>query len=61
MNKELSVLVDRLKRIFPHLQMRNEGHHLNVDEYNYCPPFGWDWYEIIKELDKNGLEIKNKK
>lgn len=31
------------------------------NDSNYAPPVTIDWYDFIEELNKNGLEIKNKK
>lgn len=66
-NKELVKLVERLKRIFPHLKMDNELHYIYDEpdmkgqtESNFCAPFEWDWFGIIEELRKNGLDIKSK-
>ena len=64
-NKELNEIVNRLERIFPHLEMKNEGHYFYDDKpsnYENCvPPIKLDWYDIIKNLNENGLEIRNKK
>jgi len=80
-DKELNELVNRLNRIFPHLEMINEGHYFADDSYpatiadkknasgglpsyvtesDFAPPMKLDWHDIIKELDKNGLEIRKK-
>jgi hypothetical protein len=59
MDKELKVLVERLNRIFPDLQIYSEGHYTDSNEENYCPPVNYDWYDIIKILKDNGLDIKN--
>ena len=69
MNKELTLLVERLTRIFPHLKFTNEGHYLNEEisskskiyDDSYCPPYDVNWYEIIKILNENGLTIIDKK
>ena len=76
-DKELNDLINRLNRIFPHLEMINEGHYFTDDnsykknasgglpsyitESDFAPPMKMNWYDIIKELDKNGIEIKSKK
>lgn len=61
MNKELTTLVDRLNRIFPHLKMYNEGHEFGDADFksfdDYAPPVDLDWFAIIEELEKNGLAI----
>jgi hypothetical protein len=74
-DKELKDLIDRLNRMFPHLEMINEGHYFIDDSYkknasggvpsyvtesDFAPPIKLDWHDIIKELDKNGLEIRKK-
>lgn len=77
MNKDLTILVDRLKRIFPHLKMYNEGHYFPDDsphksgkqskaeqakyDMDFAPPVDLDWFAVIAELEKNGLTIANKK
>ena len=65
MDKGLSILVDRLKRIFPHLKMYNEGHEFGDGDFktsdDYAPPVDLDWFAVIEELEKNGLTIVNKK
>lgn len=30
-------------------------------EVDFAPPMEYDWYDIIKILNENGLEIRNKK
>ena len=75
MDKELKTLVDRLERIFPHLTLYYEGETFSdLPRYksgkmsdieklgiepDFAPPREYDWYEIIKILEENGLEIKN--
>lgn len=59
MDKELTVLVERLKRVFPDLVLYNEGHYIDINENDYYPTCDVDWYYIIKTLEENGLEIKN--
>jgi hypothetical protein len=60
MNKELTVFVERLGRIFPYLKMK---HHNEEDSYNmeadYAIPVETDWFDIIETLKENGLEITN--
>lgn len=74
-NKKLTLLVERLERIFPHLKLYYEGEYFDIDvkgsgklsniekialwEGNYAPPHEYDWYDIIRILKENGLEIKN--
>jgi len=77
MDSELRILVERLERIFPHLKLYYEGEifvceprqksgkmsdvgKLSID-CNFTPPMEYDWYEVIKILKENGLEIKNSK
>ncbi len=52
-------IVERLKRIFTHLEIVIEEHYFNDDDY--APPINVDWYYVIEELKKNGLEIRNSK
>jgi hypothetical protein len=67
MDKELKILVDRLDRIFPHLKLWYEGESFLdpfkkqdlYSETQFAPPHTYDWYDIIKILKDNGLEIKN--
>jgi hypothetical protein len=59
-NKELNELVNRLNRIFPELKLWDGSYYMEEPEV-YVPPYKLDWYDIIEILDKNGLEIKNKK
>ena len=35
MDKELTVLVERLKRVFPDLVLYNEGHYIDINENDY--------------------------
>ena len=76
-DKELTELVNRIERIFPHLKLYYEGEEFYDDtfiksgkrsdiekmhsDWDYAPPKELDWYDIIKTLNENGLEIKNKK
>lgn len=74
-DKKLNDLINRLNRIFPNLTLYKEGEYFESEiiksgkrsdidkmynDSNYAPPVTLDWYDIIKELDKNGLEIRNK-
>lgn len=75
MNKNLKILVDRLDRIFPHLKLYYEGEFFESEiikksgkqshiemlsvESEFVPPTEYDWFDIIKILEENGLEIKN--
>ncbi len=75
MDNELRILVERLDRIFPHLKLYYEGECF-LDEKrqkngkqsdiekmpmdNFAPPREYDWYDVIRILKENGLEIKNK-
>lgn len=60
MDKKLKTLVERLERAIPNLNMKKEGHYIDVSETNYAPPCDLNWYEFIEELQKNGLEIRDK-
>lgn len=71
--KSMKKLVDRLNRIFPHLKLYYEGEYFESEvkngkqshiemlsiESEFAPPREYDWFDIIKILEKNGLEIKN--
>jgi hypothetical protein len=73
-NNELKILVDRLERIFPHLRLYYEGETFYTEssrksgkisdieklsmECEFAPPMEYDWYDFIKILKDNGLEIK---
>lgn len=63
MNSEQKKLVDRLNRIFPNLEMSEQGFYLEMEgvapESEYIPPTTIDWYYIISKLASDGLEIKN--
>jgi len=65
MDKERKLLVERLERIFPEMEMNFDAKPFNMDEhgcYEDCvPPSSIDWYDFLSELEKNGLEIKNSK
>lgn len=65
MNKDMTIMVDRLKRIFPHLRMYNEGHEFGGGGVrvadDYAAPVDLDWFAVIAELEKKGLTIANKK
>jgi hypothetical protein len=54
------LLIDRLKRIFPNMEMICDGELFN-DEKDYAPPYAIEWHEFIKTLNDNGLVIANKK
>lgn len=72
-------LIDHLNRIFPHLKLYYEGECFRGDtkhkngkltyieklgiETEYSPPMEYEWIDIIKILNDNGLSItyiKNK-
>ena len=65
MDKDLKLLVDRLKRTFPKMEMKFDAETFNMDEhgcYQDCaPPYTINWYEFLEKLDKEGLKIINKK
>ena len=77
MDSELRILVERLERIFPHLKLYYEGETFTDEprrksgkmsdmeklgiECDFAPPMEYDWYDVIKILKENGLEIKNSK
>jgi hypothetical protein len=59
MDKELTKLVERLERIFPHVTIHYEGELFTTgtDESDFAPPREIDWFEVIERLKKDGLEI----
>lgn len=59
MNKELKILVERLDRIFPKMEMTFPTILFN-DEKDCSPGYSINWYEFLEKLEENGLEIKNK-
>jgi hypothetical protein len=59
MNKELKLLVERLKRTFPDIEMIMPTILFN-DENDVMPEYSLDWYDFIKILNENGLDIKEK-
>ncbi len=75
-DKELKFLIHRLQIIFPHLKLWYEGEYFDDDqpqksgkqsdvekmrtESSFAPPKELDWFDIIKILDENGLEITKK-
>lgn len=77
MDNELRILVERLERIFPHLKLYYEGETFSSEprhksgkmsdveklsmETDFAPPMEYDWYDVVKILKENGLEIKNSK
>jgi len=77
MDNDLRILVERLERIFPHLKLYYEGETFFPEKRtksgiksdieklsiydDFAPPREYDWYDIIRILKDNGLEIKNKK
>lgn len=77
MDSKLRILAERLERIFPHLKLYYEGEYFTDEqrqksgkrsemeklkiECDFAPPMEYNWYDIIKILKENGLEIKNSK
>lgn len=62
MDKELTKLVERLERIFPHVQIHYQGEIFSSSDYeDFAPPRELDWFEVIERLKKDGLEISNRK
>lgn len=61
MDKELTILVERLQRIFPNVTIHYEGEMFNSssDYEDFAPPRELDWFEVIERLKKDGLEISN--
>lgn len=60
MKNQHRLLIERLKRLFPKMEMVVEGELFN-DGYDYAPPYTIEWHEFIKTLNDNGLVIANKK
>jgi hypothetical protein len=58
MNKEHKVLIERLERIFPKMEMCFSTTLFN-DEKECSPEYTITWCDFLEELKKNGLEIKN--
>lgn len=63
MDKELTKLVERLERIFPHVTIHYEGELFNSgsDFDDFAIPRDLDWFDVIERLKRNGLEIVNRK
>jgi hypothetical protein len=59
-DKELNHLVGRLKRIFPQMELSTPAYLFN-NEQDCAPPVTIDWFEFIDKLNKDGLEITDKK
>ena len=69
-------ITDRLSRIFPNLILHNESKFYIADDLpnsgklsaidkmhedrGYIPPYNLNWYEFIKILNENGLDITNR-
>lgn len=64
-DKERKILVERLERIFPKMEMFFDVEPFNIDEHGYnidcAPPYHIDWFEFLEKLHKNGLQINNSK
>jgi hypothetical protein len=60
MDKERKILVERLERIFPKMEMMFPTTLFN-DEKDCSPEYSISWYEFLEKLEQNGLEIKNSK
>jgi hypothetical protein len=60
MNKDLKILVDRLDRIFPNIELYFSTVEFN-DGKDVDPEHTINWYEFIKILNENGLCIKDNK
>jgi hypothetical protein len=65
MDRERKLLVDRLDRIFPKMEMSFDAEPFNMDEYgcyqDCAPPYSIDWNDFLDKLHKNGLKIINSK
>lgn len=60
MDKERKILVERLERIFPKMEMLYSTTLFN-DEQDCSPEYTISWYDFLEKLEQNGLEIKNSK
>ena len=60
MDKERKILVERLERIFPKMEMMFSTTLFN-DEKDCSPEHTINWYEFLEKLERSGLEIKNSK
>lgn len=58
--KQRMVLVARLERAFPDIEMVFPTHLFN-DETDFAPEHSVDWNEFLETLDRNGLTIADKK
>lgn len=58
-DKQLTILVNRLKRVFPKLEMIFPTELFGDCENECVPEYNIDWYDVIEKLKENGLEIKN--
>lgn len=73
LNKKNKIIVDHLYRIFPHLKLYYEGEYFENEvpsgkkltdvekisqfENDFAHPRKYDWFDILKILDENGMEI----
>lgn len=58
MSKERKILVERLERIFPKMELVFPVTLFN-DEQDCSPEYSISWYEFLDKLEENSLEIKN--
>jgi hypothetical protein len=60
--KEEKILIQRLERIFPKMEMNFDAEPFNIDKhgcYQDCTPtHSINWYQFLEKLKQNGLEIK---
>ena len=60
MDRKRKILVERLERIFPKMDLYFPTTLFN-DEKDSSPEHTINWYEFLGKLEKNGLKIKNSK
>jgi hypothetical protein len=53
-------LIERLRLIFPNLQMTIEGKYSTKQEHDYNQPLEITWYDFLEILEENKLEITAK-
>jgi hypothetical protein len=56
MDKNLTMLVERLERIFPKMEMYFDSELFN-DEKDCSPAYTITWYDFLEKLKNNGLWI----
>jgi len=59
MDKNRKILVERLERIFPKIEMSFDSELFN-NEQDCSPTHTITWYDFLKKLECNGLSIVQK-